>query len=49
MELIGSALINKCVDSASFIREDCEKALTHMIEEMPQVRSALVLIHQGSR
>ncbi|XP_074605138.1 TOG array regulator of axonemal microtubules protein 1 isoform X1 [Brevipalpus obovatus] len=48
MELIGSALINKCGENASFIREDCERAIQSMIDEMPQIKSALVLIHYGS-
>ncbi|XP_015791082.1 TOG array regulator of axonemal microtubules protein 1-like isoform X2 [Tetranychus urticae] len=48
MELIGSALLAKCSENASFIREDCEKALMSMVEEMPQIKSALILIHFGA-
>ncbi|RWS17552.1 protein FAM179B-like protein, partial [Dinothrombium tinctorium] len=48
MDLICQALLHKCGENVSFIREDIERALANMVEEMPQTKSVLALINGGA-
>lgn len=41
------ALLNKSGENVSFIREDIERALFNMVDEMPQTRAAIALIVNG--
>lgn len=49
MDLIGQALLHKCGENIAFIREDIDKAISNMIEEMPQSKSAITLITNGAK
>lgn len=42
------ALLNKSGENVCFIREDVERALMNMVEEMPQTRAAIALIVNGA-
>jgi hypothetical protein len=48
MDIICQALLHKCGENVAFIREDIDKAISNMIEEMPQSKSALALILNGA-
>lgn len=47
--MIAQALLQKSGENVSFIREDIEKALNNMIEEMPQSRSAISIVNNGAK
>lgn len=46
---MGQALLHKCGENVTFIRDDIDIALTNMIEEMPQTKSAITLITNGAK
>ncbi|RWS29895.1 hypothetical protein B4U80_11286 [Leptotrombidium deliense] len=48
LELICQALVHKAGENIAFIREDIDKALANLVEEMPQTKSALALINSGA-
>lgn len=49
MDILIQALLYKAGENSIFIREDIDVALQHMIDSMPQTRSAICLITFGSR
>jgi hypothetical protein len=49
MDVIGSALLAKCAENIMFIRDDIDRALTNLIEEMPQSKSVLTLVNGGAQ
>lgn len=49
MDVIGGALLAKCGENVTFIREDIDRALTNLIEEMPQSKSVLTLVMGGAQ
>ncbi|KAI1302330.1 hypothetical protein HDE_02580 [Halotydeus destructor] len=49
MDIMGQALLHKCGENVMFIREDIDKALSNMITEMPQSKSAITLIANGAK
>jgi hypothetical protein len=49
MDCMAQALLTKSGENVVFIREDIERALMNMIEEMPQTRAAIALITNGSK
>lgn len=49
MDSMVSCLLAKSGENVVFIREDIERALMLCLEEMPQTRTALALIHAGAK
>ncbi len=49
MDCMAQVLLTKSGENVVFIREDIERALMNMIEEMPQTRAAIALITNGSK
>ena len=49
MDILVQALMYKVGENSIFIREDIDRALTLMINSMPQTRAALSLITYGSK
>lgn len=49
MEVIGSALLTKCAENITFIKDDIDRALTNMVEEMPQSKTVLTLVNGGAQ
>lgn len=49
MEVIGGALLTKCAENITFIKDDIDRALTNMVEEMPQSKTVLTLVNGGAQ
>lgn len=49
MDVIASALLAKCGENVLFIRDDIDRALTNLIEEMPQSKCVLTLVTGGAQ
>lgn len=48
-DMIAQALLHKCSENTTFIRDDIDKALMALVDEMPQTKSILSLIHGGAQ
>ncbi len=49
MDCMAHALLTKSGENVVFMREDIERALMNMIEEMTQTRAAIALVTNGSK
>ena len=49
MDAMVGSLLAKSAENVVFMREDIERALNNCLEEMPQTRTALALIHGGAK
>ena len=49
MDAIGSALLQKCGENVTFIREDIDRSLTNLVECMPQSKTVLTLVNGGAQ
>lgn len=49
IDMIAQALLHKCSENTTFIKDDIEKALMSLVDEMPQTKSILSLIHGGAQ
>jgi hypothetical protein len=49
MDCMAHALLAKSGENVVFMREDIERALMNMIEEMTQTRAAIALVTNGSK
>ena len=49
MDILVQALLFKVGENSVFIREDIDRALSMMIDSMPQTRSIIALVTFGSK
>lgn len=49
MDLIAQALLHKCAENTIFVRDDIDRSLTHLVEQMPQSKTVLALINGGAQ
>lgn len=49
MEVIGAALLQKCAENITFIREDIDRSLKNLVDEMPQSKTVLTLVNGGAQ
>ena len=47
--MIGSALLAKCGENVTFIKEDIERALNNLVDQMPQSKTVLTLVTGGAQ
>ena len=47
--MVGAALLQKCAENVTFIREDIDRSLTNMVEQMPQSKTVLTLVTGGAQ
>lgn len=49
IDIIGAALLQKCGENITFIKDDIDKALMNMVDEMPQSKTVLALVNGGAQ
>ena len=49
IDMIEQSLLHKCSENTTLIRDDIDKDLMAIVDEMPQTKSVLSLIHGGAQ
>ena len=49
IDIIAAALLQKCGENITFIKDDIDKAIMNMVDEMPQSKTVLALVNGGAQ